>query len=209
MRARIVEVTRDRFFAYGYSSVTTSDIASELGISKKTLYRYFPSKRQLLREVVMATAQEIELQVRGIVLDSELEFAEKLRRFLEIISSRISRIGQPLVRDLRRSAPEVWKELESFRRESVFNRFRGLLEAGIAEGRIRRDIDLDLLMLIFVSIVDGVINVDVAVRVSHSMIELADAALKVFLEGALVSGETVRDALRSDNDNNDTVQENR
>src|SRR5687767_13934717 len=41
---RLVTVARSHFFAHGIRSVTMDDLADELGMSKKTLYAWFPSK---------------------------------------------------------------------------------------------------------------------------------------------------------------------
>jgi AcrR family transcriptional regulator len=36
----------------GYSNITMEDIADEIGVSKGTLYHYFPSKENMLRELI-------------------------------------------------------------------------------------------------------------------------------------------------------------
>ena len=47
IRDRILEKARDMFFKLGFSKVTMDEIAFELGMSKKTLYRYFKTKKNL------------------------------------------------------------------------------------------------------------------------------------------------------------------
>jgi len=47
-RERILELTDRLFYRQGIRSVTVDHIAAELGISKKTLYRFFPSKSDLI-----------------------------------------------------------------------------------------------------------------------------------------------------------------
>ena len=54
-RQRIVEAARAHFLSHGFRSVTMDDLATELGISKKTLYTHFPGKFDLL-EAVLATS---------------------------------------------------------------------------------------------------------------------------------------------------------
>ena len=50
-RQQIVEAARAHFFSHGFRSVTMDDLAEELGISKKTLYAYFPGKIELLQRI--------------------------------------------------------------------------------------------------------------------------------------------------------------
>ena len=49
---RILDFARERFFRYGYSSVTIDEIAAELRMSKATFYRFFKSKEELLESAV-------------------------------------------------------------------------------------------------------------------------------------------------------------
>ena len=45
---QIIEKASDLFMRYGFKSVTMDDVARELGISKKTLYRFFDNKLALI-----------------------------------------------------------------------------------------------------------------------------------------------------------------
>ena len=45
LRGLIVEQARSLFFAKGYSAFTMDDLASALGLSKKTLYVFFAARR--------------------------------------------------------------------------------------------------------------------------------------------------------------------
>ena len=51
-RKRILERVRSRFFSSGFSKVTMDELAHDLGVSKKTIYKHFPSKNELLRELL-------------------------------------------------------------------------------------------------------------------------------------------------------------
>lgn len=51
IRKRILETAKEFFLEFGYKKVTMDEIADSLGMSKKTLYQYFPSKYELLSAV--------------------------------------------------------------------------------------------------------------------------------------------------------------
>ncbi len=55
---RIIQAARERFAAYGYAKVTMDDIAGDLGVTKPSLYYYFPTKDDVLRSVVRQEQQE-------------------------------------------------------------------------------------------------------------------------------------------------------
>jgi len=46
-RERILEAAAHRFMELGISKVTLDEIASDLRMSKKTMYKHFPSKEHL------------------------------------------------------------------------------------------------------------------------------------------------------------------
>ena len=50
MKSRILEKGTELFFRYGVKTVTMDAIASELGISKKTIYQHFPDKDSMVFE---------------------------------------------------------------------------------------------------------------------------------------------------------------
>ncbi len=55
---RIIQAARERFATYGYTKVTMDDIAGDLGVTKPSLYYYFPTKDDVLRSVVRQEQQE-------------------------------------------------------------------------------------------------------------------------------------------------------
>ena len=48
MKQKIIEKANDMFLNYGFKSVTMDDLASEMGISKKTIYTHFQNKTKLV-----------------------------------------------------------------------------------------------------------------------------------------------------------------
>jgi TetR/AcrR family transcriptional regulator, cholesterol catabolism regulator len=52
IKDRIIAKAREQFFRYGVKSVTMDDIASELGISKKTIYQHFEDKDDIVHQMM-------------------------------------------------------------------------------------------------------------------------------------------------------------
>jgi AcrR family transcriptional regulator len=51
MREKIISKSEELFLSLGFKSVTMDDIASAMGISKKTIYTHFSNKTELVEVV--------------------------------------------------------------------------------------------------------------------------------------------------------------
>src|SRR5204862_7599806 len=81
-RQRIVEAARAHFFSHGFRSVTTDDLAEELGVSKKTLYSHFPSKIALLEAVLADKFASLEANLEEITRAYPHDFPVALHELL-------------------------------------------------------------------------------------------------------------------------------
>ncbi|MQY39977.1 hypothetical protein SRB17_80060 [Streptomyces sp. RB17] len=82
------------FLAPGFTGVRMSDLARELGMSKKTIYRHFPDKRSLLAAVLDRQLTAVEQTLLEAVEDAEGQpFDVRIQRFLIAAGSELGRIG--------------------------------------------------------------------------------------------------------------------
>ena len=66
MREKIIQKSAELFLNLGFKSVTMDDIASEMGISKKTIYVHFPNKTKLVEAVTFTLFEMICDGIDGI-----------------------------------------------------------------------------------------------------------------------------------------------
>jgi AcrR family transcriptional regulator len=182
---RIVEAANALFLSRGFVRVTADDIAAEVGISKATLYKVFRGKEEILRAVIRGLMAKIGGRVDELIKDESLGFVERLARLFAFVGERIALFGPLLLRDIQRGAPAVWKEVEEFRREKLLANFTSILEAGRKQGLFRGDIDIDLLMKMFLRLVESFINPTEILRSGRSPAETFESVIKVFFQGIL------------------------
>ncbi len=185
VRTRVVEAAGTLFLSRGFVRVTSDEIAARLGISKATLYKVFPSKEEMLRQVVRGVMTDILTGVERLIDDRSLGFVEKLAALLSELAKGLSRFEPALVRDLQRCAPGIWKEVEDFRREKILKNFKILLEDGRRQGGFRSDVDLDLLLAMFLDLVQRFVNPAAIARSGRSPVETFQSVIKVFFQGIL------------------------
>jgi AcrR family transcriptional regulator len=186
LRERIIVHASDRFFEEGFSHVPVEEIAAALGISKKTFYKHFGSKDELLLLVTERLMAGIHAQFRSIV-GGETTFLEKLDSLITFIGQKLTRLSRPMMRDLQRHSPGIWARVEEFRRERISNDFKGLLLRGVAGGYVREDVDIDLFLLAFTGAVEAVVNPAVLADYPLPVRDVVRSIMTVFIRGILTT----------------------
>ena len=185
VRSRIRAAARTLFLERGFLRTTADDIAAELGMSKATLYRSFRSKEDILRAVVRESMEEILAGVESLIRDASLGFVEKMVSLLAHLAGQISQFGPLLARDIQRAAPSVWREVHDFRRDKILKNFKIILESGRREGYFREDVDLDLLLHMFLSLVQQLVTPEEVRRSGRPPAAIFESVIKVFFQGIL------------------------
>ena len=155
---RILTAARQHFFTHDFRSVTMDDLAAELGMSKKTLYLSFPSKSDLLRAVLLDKFQSVEADLDRITSESSTDALAPLRRLLACMQRHTEEIKPPFVRDIRREAPEMFKLVETRRRELIQRYFGKLFTDGRRDGIIRKDIPIQVMIEVLLGATEAIMN---------------------------------------------------
>ena len=184
-KERIIEAASEKFFAQGFSKVTVDEIAAEVGMSKKTIYKFFPSKEDIMRGVAHFMMKRVEREV-GKIVNSDKPFEQKLTEFLSVIGSIVGRSGRAqMLLDMKKYAPELWKEIETFRREHLLTKVQVMFQQAKKEGLFRDDLNTDIFMLMFINCVEGIINPYTLSEHSFSAKEAFQSVFKILFNGVL------------------------
>lgn len=187
IRHRIISFAQERFLNPGFSKVTLDEIASELGMSKKTLYKYFENKEDILRYGMQETMRAIAKEIDRIVV-SDRPFAEKLAGTMMIIGKQVSKISRSAQSDMKKFAPELWKEIEVFRREQIFTKIAKMISQARDKNIFRPDVNEQVLVLMILNCVQGILNPEVLSQNSFSAEQAFRIIFKTIFEGALTDG---------------------
>ena len=135
-REYIIGKAQSLFYRYGIRSITMDFIASELGMSKRTLYENFKNKEELIVECMQRDRNAQE----G---DSEHNTIEKLVLCYSRIIYYINRTSRSFQLDVEHMRSKVSEEADKYR-EKQFQYIRDILSKGVEEGLIRPDLNLDI-----------------------------------------------------------------
>ena len=186
-RNKILEGSRAILFREGISSLTMDEIASRQGISKKTLYKYFANKEQLVAQALEQKIGEIAATVDRLAHDRSRSFPERLGAILDVVARQLAQIGESLMKDVFYREPQLWERIDRFRREHVFGAIAGLFEEGIRDGYIRTDIESRLVPTIFIGAVSSIMSPTQFFALTAPPAVVFETLVRILLGGILTS----------------------
>ncbi|MFV0415635.1 MAG: TetR/AcrR family transcriptional regulator [Chthoniobacterales bacterium] len=181
---RIVREARRHFFLHGFRNVTMSDLAAEMGVSKKTLYVHFTSKQELVKTVVETKYAELSAALLEVHSGST-DFAATIHRLLVTIQKQAREVSPSFLRDLRRELPALFEFFRERRQKIMSDTFGKLLRQGQKEGAVRRDISVEFQVEVLLATVYRLATPEKIDEMKISLERLIHDILGIFLEGTL------------------------
>ncbi len=183
-KARILDYARDRFFEVGFARVSVDDITSELGMSKKTFYKHFERKEDLVSEIISRVLGNTGRRVQEIAAMPD-PFPAKIDALVRVLGTVFRTISKHMLRDLQLHCPDVWNRIQVFRREHILAIWSTLIEEGKRTGYVRPEINQQVFMLSLFATVENIINPAVLVNQPFSCDEALESIIAIYLTGIL------------------------
>jgi len=160
LRERIIENSMELFLQRGCKSVTMDDVATENGISKRTLYEMFSDKSTFLEECILYSSEKMKCNMEemrkapGNVLDllfkvhenqSELSVNLRINFFIE----------------LKKFYPDIYSKFIVKFAHYHSDNINDFLKRGQEEGLVLNDIDTPIVSTAIIEISNIIGNKDI------------------------------------------------
>jgi len=202
IKDRILTKSEEMFTQFGYSKVKMEEVAEGLGISKKTLYKFFPSKEILVREMLESRRCDVESHIAVLWNEENLDFVDKLKKLMDYIGKETMKFNGPLLQDLQKNIPEIWDEIHKFRKEKSWKKVSDLIEEGIEKGIFRKDLNQQLAMLMYFNSVHSIINPETMAQLPFTANQAFETIIKIMFEGILTEEGRTKYLSNKNNGNN-------
>ena len=159
---------------------TMEDVAKEMHVAKKTIYKLYQSKEDLLMDLVNTGFDKIQ-QSKQKILDSDLPMKEKIGRVLIEMPEDYKTIDFRNLGGIETKYPEVWKAI-AMRLESEWEPIYELLREGQRLGRIR-DIKLPVFKQIVTSSIDSFLYSDDLKKAEISYHDALQEMVNILMKG--------------------------
>ncbi|CAM3331878.1 HTH tetR-type domain-containing protein [Flavobacterium longum] len=171
MKDKIIDKAAELFLTVGFKSITMDDIAAKMGISKKTLYKYFSNKEQLVDETTMSFQQRINARIDDVLakdynpIKELFEIKKTIQTFFQITDT------SPLYQ-LKKHYPETHDKLMDCEQKECAQLFGQNISRGIAQGLYRKETDIETCTFFYYALIMH-INATTILEKDASKLELA------------------------------------
>lgn len=182
MRDRILEKATELFMRYGIRSVSMDDIATQLGISKKTIYQSFADKDELVDAMIDGDIRQMQLECDRCQRQSG-NAIEEIFLTMDMIQGHLQNMNPMLLYDLQKFHFRSFQKFMAHKNSYLLDIIRQNMEKGIAEGLYRKNLNTDILSRFRLESLMIPFNMDQFPPAKFNLVEVMKIILEHFLFG--------------------------
>lgn len=185
VKKNILIHSREKFLKEGFYKISMDEIASDLKISKKTIYKYFSSKENLVEEAVEMHREEIRRNIEGIIKTQDNAIV-KIITLMSLVGHFVSKISDRFIVDLQRHLPDIWRQTDEFRTKMITKNITMLINQGKKEGYFI-DRPTEMIMTIYVAAIRAIVNPEFIIHNNFSFKQAMEYTFDILINGISTS----------------------
>lgn len=178
-RKRVIAMVGKMFAEQGIRKVRMDDVASALGMSKRTLYEMFADKEELLLEC-MKVNQERKSEYAAQVASTANNVLEIVFCLYQNGMEEMKKVHPSMYRDIKKY-PKVCEFLNQRKAQSA-KKSKDFYEVGVRQGLLRTDINFDIFQFLVDLSMNGFLN-DEMLMERWTLTEVLDTVVRVNMRG--------------------------
>lgn len=182
MKTKIIEIATELFLNLGFKSVTMDDLASEMGISKKTIYTHFDNKTKLVEATTEYLFNTVCVSIDNI-LDEKKEPIEELYAIKAFVMHHLKNEKTSPQYQLQKYYPKIHSELKIKQFAVMQECIISNLNRGMEDGIFRDNIDVEIISKLYFIGIIGIKDVEMFPAQEFPMTKLMDDYLEYHVRG--------------------------
>ena len=179
---RIRQKAHELFWQYGLRSVSMDDIATSMGISKKTIYLYYADKDELVDAVVGNEFKKNETICEKDKLNSK-DAIDEIFMAIDQLVEMFAGMNPALVFDMQKYYPKAFEKFHKYKNDYLYNVIRDNIIRGINEELYRPELKLDIIARFRVESIIIPFNPEFYTKLKYSLAEIQEEFIIYFLFG--------------------------
>ena len=199
-RKKIIDHSLETFLREGFYKTKVDDIASQLRISKKTIYKHFSTKEDLVREATYGFFNS-NRQALQKIMETKSNAVTKLYAMFKFIGGIISKIHEKFLMDVQAQMPDLWKEIDAFRTKMMTTNIGKIFEQGKSEGFFI-DKPSPIIINVFISSIRGATSFEFIMNNKFSLKTAVEETIGILMNGIMTEkGKKAFKLLKSEQTN--------
>lgn len=186
--------TTDVYMKNGIKNITMDDMAKELKVSKKTLYKYVKDRPELASKSMEWKLAFDKKTVNDIVAKN-LNAVEELCEISNFYCSNLVKMHPSLHFDLEKYYHDAWSQFIEYRNGFLYNTMLSNIKKGIKDGSYRNNFDIEVIVTLYIMKVDMVFDPRIFPVSKFKFAEVYIEMVKYHLSG-IVSEQGLKEMLR-------------
>lgn len=170
------------FNKYGIRSVTMDDVAREMGISKKTIYKYFENKADLVHKCVISIFETIDSHVQRIHAETQ-NAIDELFDIDNVVGTIMANHNPGLQFQLAKYYPESYHYIHKGRQRMIRKMVSENIRNGREQGLYRLDFESNIVTFLYCSKVDTIPEEDSDLLSQYDVRQLMQESLIYHIRG--------------------------
>ncbi len=143
-RERIANKAHELFMRYGIRSVSMDEVASQLGMSKKTIYQFYADKDSLVADVIDIELDASQCECNQHKANSENAIHE-IFMAVDMLLEVLTKMNPNVLFDLEKYHPVAFKKHNEFKNKFLYTIIKENLEWGKQEGLYREEVNTEIM----------------------------------------------------------------
>ncbi|WP_324672596.1 TetR/AcrR family transcriptional regulator [Hymenobacter sp. GOD-10R] len=182
IKDRILQSAGALFSQRGLKSVSMDDIATHLAVSKKTLYKWFENKDQIVQATLEQYLSNNQCEGQQL-LNGAANAIDEFFLMLEWIRNHFADIVPGIFYDMQKYYPGAWQLWLEHKNTFILAQIKANLQRGITEGLYRPELDVEVIARMRLALIELLLNAEVYPPRQFSQQRVQTCILEHFMLG--------------------------
>ncbi len=132
------------FLRKGIKSVSMDDIAVQLGVSKKTIYKWYQNKDEVVEAALEAYLADMDQDCARYPLEAQ-NAIDELFSIMSMIRQKLAGVHPSVFYDLQKYHPQAYQLWTNHKNNVIRGQIIDNIKRGISEGLYRTDLNIEIM----------------------------------------------------------------
>lgn len=181
-KERIRAKAHEIFLRYGIRSISMDEIATQLGVSKKTIYQFFADKDALVDDIIADEIKYMEYDCLQCGLRARDAVDEIMITMVQVLE-QFSNMNPIVIHDLQKYHNASYQRIVRHKSDFLLNIISNNIERGIQEGLYRPEINVEIMSRFHVESMMIAFNIELYTPKKFNLVEVTRELIEHYVFG--------------------------